>query len=155
MSAEVDAFDDMIGVEKFLEYVRVGHGQLNAAIAVGWTPYKLRQLLKDEAFASLVDEVKERRTESIEEVVYAKALEGTRWAVEMYLFCQAPERGWRPPATRIDVTKTQRVEGQLVVSVVEGARQLLEAHSVAALQPGGALDGPIEEAEIVEPDGDQ
>lgn len=154
MSTEIDAFDDMVNVERFLEYVRGGSGPLNAAIAVGWTPYQIRQRLKDDQFATLVEEVKERRTETIEQVVYEKAAEGTRWAVEMYLFCQAPERGWRPPATRIDVTKTQRVEGQLVVSVVEGARQLLEAHSVAALQPGGALDGPIEDAEIVD-DGSQ
>lgn len=154
MSDTIDRFDDMVAVEKFLEYVRGGEGELNAGIAVGWTPRQVRKYLKDDEFAALVREQKDRRIESIEKVVFDKALEGTRWAVEMALFCQAADRGWRPPTTKIDVTRTHKVEGQVVVSVVEGLRQAMASGGdLAALQPGGPL-GEIVDAEVVEPDAD-
>lgn len=141
-------------VERFLEYIRFGYGPLNAGIAVGWTPADTRRRMKDTEFVSLVSTAREQRTETIEQRVYELAQKSnpSRWAVEMALFCQASDRGWRPPTQRLDVNRNTKVEHTVVLSTVEAVRQLVAANDIAALQPGmGTLDDDIVEGEIVDP----
>lgn len=135
-------FAELEEAERFLEYRRMGVGRLNAAVAVGWTPAQLREKMRDDGFAEMESVMLERRVESVEQRVWelATAPKPSRWAVELALFCQASERGWRPPAQRIDVSKTTKVEHNVVVTAVAAVKELMANADIAQLQPGGALD---------------
>jgi hypothetical protein len=135
--------------QDFFEYLQAGVGAMNAAVAVGWTPRQLRRMLSDDEFSEMVDAVRERRIEGYEHALHEKAMAGNMVALQMVLYCQASDRGWRPPATRVALNRTTKVEVSLTTSVVEAARQVMATSDVAALQPGGALDD-IVDAEIVD-----
>jgi hypothetical protein len=64
--------------------------------------------------------------------------------METILFCHAAHRGWRPPASRVDISHTSKIEVSLVSAAVEAARQLIATADPRALQPGGALDTIID-----------
>lgn len=151
-AAWAEQWETFSSTERFLEYIRGGVQPLNAAFAVDWTPSELKRRMRDSGFMQLVEVAKERRIETIEERVFQLAMRKnpSRWAVELALFCQASDRGWRPPAQRIDVSRTSKVEVSLVQSVTEAARQLMMTADPAALQPGGVLD--VIDAEVVEDD---
>lgn len=143
-------FSELVAPERFLEYRRLGIGRNNAAVAVGWSHAEMRKMLNDAGFAELEQIMLERRVESVEQRVWELASKEnpSRWAVELALFCQAADRGWRPPAQRIDVSKTTKTEITLVHTAVAATLQVLESADPAALQPGGALD--VIDAEVVE-----
>jgi hypothetical protein len=147
-----DRWRELEATEQFLAYVQGGVGELNAAFAVDWTPAELRRRKRDSGFQQLIEIARERRVETIEQRVYelASRKNPARWAVELALFCQAADRGWRPPAQRIDVSRTSKVEVSLVQSTVAAARELMMTADPAALQPGGALD--IVDAEVIDGD---
>lgn len=137
-----------VDVLEFLESLADGVGQLNAALAVGWSPKKLRDLMRDQSFLDMMEESRIRKLESVEEVVYRLAQRGNLAAATLILYSHAADRGWRPPAQRVAVSSQTTVK----VEIVEGAKaavlEQLRTGSIKSLQPGGALD--IVEAEVVE-----
>ncbi len=143
MSAQVAAPPDE--VLEFLELVRGGSGEVNAAYSVNWSPAKLRKMMRDGDFAELVQESKLRLVESLEETVVKRAMAGNVRCLELYLFTQAAERGWRPPTQRVDVRKEITAKVEVVAAVKAGLLQALkEEGGVEALQQGGRLDRAIE-----------
>jgi hypothetical protein len=137
-----EQFDEYATVERFLTFIQGGVGLLNAGLAVDWSPAETRRRMKDPDFRELVETARERRTETIEQRVYELAMQDkpSRWAVELALFCQASERGWRPPTQRVEVNRNVRVDLTQVAATVQAAKELMMAADPAALQPGGALD---------------
>jgi hypothetical protein len=106
--------------------------------------------MKNPEFVELMDEARVMSIETIEERVYDLAERGNLAAATLVLYCQAAERGWRPPAQRVAVSSQSTVK----VEIVEGNKRAVLEHlrsggDIRALQPGGVLD-EIAEAEVVE-----
>lgn len=140
---------DRFELEHFLEAVRNGCGELNAAIGAGMTPAQLKTLMKDPDFAEMVAEVKDRRFENIEQVLYEMAMNKNLKAIQLILERQATHRGWAPPTQRLDVNRNTKVDITVASHAAEALRQLMSSGTdLAQLQPGGALD--IIDAEVVE-----
>jgi hypothetical protein len=152
---------DPLEVEQFLELLRVGSGydeegrdvyqapmgEMTAALAVGWTPRKLKALKKDPEFVQLVNEARTLLVESVESVAIRNALRGNQRAIELFLFCHAADRGWRPPAHRHEVIQSGKVDISIVASVKEAVKAHLAAGgSIAELQEAP----PVIDAEIVD-----
>jgi hypothetical protein len=133
----------------FLEALSCGRGQLNAALAVGWSPRKLRDLMKSPEFIELMDEARTRGIETIEEKVFELAERGNLAAATLFLYCQAADRGWRPPAQRVAVSSQSTVKVELVEGAKAAVLEQLRAGDIRALQPGGALH-EIVDADVVE-----
>jgi hypothetical protein len=140
------ALRDVEACETFLEYVRAGVQPLSAGLAVGWTPAKTRQMLKDNEFNQLVQDAFEQADESVEQALYRAAIGGNVSAMQMWLYNRRPER-WRD-TKRIEVKSETTINLGVVQSVKQAAAELLREHGTAALQPGGALD--LIDAEVVE-----
>ena len=129
------------------EFHRAPMGEMTAALAVGWTPRKLKALKKDPEFVQLVNEARTLLVESVESVAIRNALRGNQRAIELFLFCHAQDRGWRPPAHRHEVVQSGKVDVSIVASVKEAVQAHLAAGgSIAELQEAS----PIIDAEIVD-----
>ena len=131
-------------LEAFLEEVRCGTGPLNAAIAVGWSPAKLRRMQKDPEFVELVQVSKERLLESHERTLNDLAGAGHFKALQMILFNERSER-WKD-VRHIQTSVSETLDVGVVVSIKQGVTELLREEGVAALQSGGVLD--VESTEI-------
>lgn len=127
----------------YLELIATGRGKITAGLAVGWTPAKTKELWRDSEFSQLVAVARELKTETIEQRVFELADRGNIRAIELQLFCQASDRGWRPPAQRVQTQSHHLVQVEVVESARAAALAIMERHGVAALQPGGALDRAI------------
>lgn len=146
MSASEATYDDIIERELFLIAVAEGTPEVNAAIEVGWTPFKMRRVLADPDFAELVGFAKQQADGEIQKVLYQQAKKGMGWAVTLWLFNRDPDN-WKD-TKRIEVHSTTKIEIGIVGGIKEAAMQLISQAGPAALQPGGPLD--IVDAEIIE-----
>ena len=136
---------DIREMEDFLEDVRCGTGVTNAAIAVGWSPAKLRRLQGDPEFLELLTIARERRLESYEKVLHDLAEAGHFRALQMVLFNERSER-WKD-VRHIQVSRNDTLDVGVVVSVKNSVLELLAQHGVETFQPGGALDVDSHELE--------
>jgi hypothetical protein len=134
--------------ELFLQLVQDGTPRISAAIQCGWSPQQLTRYLRNEDFAFKVHTAENVRDEAAEKVLYDKAINGHMRALEIWLFNRLPNR-WAD-RKQVDVGGKVQAEIGVVVAVKEAIEGLLSDHGPEALQIGGALDGPIEDAEIVE-----
>jgi len=132
---------EIVELELFLEDLRCGVGPLNAAIARGWSPAKLRRLEKDTEFQELVAVARERRLESYEQTLHEMAQGGHFKALQMVLFNERSEK-WKD-VRHIQMTQNNQLEIGVVVSVKQSVLELLRENGVQSLQSGGALD-PID-----------
>jgi hypothetical protein len=129
----------------FLEEIRVGTGPINAGVAVGWSPAKVRRLLNDPDFAELVSTAKERLHEDIEATVYRLAKNGHVKAIQMVLYNERSEK-WKD-VRHINVQQHSTLDIGVVESVKTAARELLREQGVAALQqPAAAIEATAVEA---------
>lgn len=167
MSEEADGYDiedseheltpaeyrEIVQTDKFLERIREGCGQLNAAIEVGWTPAGLRQRMKDPEFFDLVQMSEERSLEDVEEVLHRKAKDGNIRALQMVLYNRRGHR-WKD-VRHIKVERKDALDPGVVLSVKAALAESLRSGSlaVAELQPavGEIIDVPSEE--VVRDDG--
>jgi len=124
----------------FLQHLAGGVRPLTAALAVGWSPHKLRQVMKDPEFQELVDMAGEISIEAMEQKVYELGLRGNLSAATLFLYSHASHRGWRPPTQRVAVESSKTVKVEIVEGAKAAAIALMERHGVKALQRGGALD---------------
>lgn len=120
-------------LDRFFEQLFEGHGPLNAALAVGWSPAKLRKLQKDPEFLELIDVARERRLEGYEKVLHDLANGGHFRALQMVLFNERSEK-WKD-VRHINVEQHGTLDIGVVESVKLAARELLREQGVAALQP--------------------
>jgi len=125
-------------LELFLEDVRCGTGPMNAAIAVGWSPAKLRRMQKDPEFIELLDVARERRLEGYEKTLHDLADRGHFRALQMVLFNERSER-WKD-VRHIQMTTNEQLDVGVVISVKQSALELLRENGVAALQPANVID---------------
>jgi hypothetical protein len=125
-------------LEAFCEEVRCGTGPLNAAIAVGWSPAKLRRMQKDPEFVELINVSKERLLESHERTLNDLAAGGHFKALQMILFNERSER-WKD-VRHIQTSISETLDVGVVISVKQSVAELLRENGVAALQPGGVMD---------------
>lgn len=124
--------------EAFLEAVRLGVGPTNAAIAVGWSPAKLRRLQQDPEFVELLSIARECRLEGYEKVLHDLASAGHFRALQMVLFNERSEK-WKD-VRHIQVSRNDQLEVGVVLSVKNSVLELLQQNGVETFQPGGALD---------------
>jgi len=134
--------------QKFFELVRTGVRPIHAAVEVGWSPAKLRTLMKRPDFMELIDVAENMLDETVEEALYNSALKGNFRAQQMWLLNRQGKK-WRD-VRHIEVNSRERLEVGVVLGVKQAAAELLRSEGVAALQPGSNLD--IEDAEIVDED---
>lgn len=132
MATDVMSDREMRETQAFLEDIRTGTGPLNAGIAVGWSPAKIKRLLRDEAFAEMVDVARERLHESIEKTLYQLADGGHIKAIQMVLYNERADR-WKD-VRHINVEQHSTLDIGVVESVKTAARELLRENGVAALQ---------------------
>jgi hypothetical protein len=144
---EFDAlFDGLTEDDKFLRMVSYGIGRVNAGYECGWTPHQTRRRCSDKEFAVLVRDAEEMLAERFEHALYKRAMAGNVPALQMVLYSKHKERGWTPPAQKVLHEGSGKIDINIVASVKEAVRASLDPSSVAALQ------GPIEEGEILEDD---
>jgi len=122
----------------FLEDIRTGTGPLNAGIAVGWSPAKIKRLMRDESFAEMVDVARERMHESIEKTLYQLAEGGHIKAIQMVLYNERADK-WKD-VRHISVEQHSTLDIGVVESVKTAARELLKENGVAALQQQSAIE---------------
>lgn len=122
----------------FLEALRCGVGPTNAGIAQGWSPAKLRRILRDPETAELVAIAREQRLEGYEETLHNLAVGGHFKALQMVLFNERSER-WKD-VRHIQMTANTQLDVGVVVSVKQSVAELIRENGVGALQAGGALD---------------
>lgn len=146
--------DEAEHLAEFLELLQAGRGELNAGIAVGWTPYRTRQLMQDPEFAMLVRFAEDRQLEDAEWELAKLVKKGHFPAIQMTLYCKGADRGWRPPQQRVAVNHGGQVQVERVHAVRQAAAKILAEHGVEALAAGGplgmAVDDEIVDAEVVE-----
>lgn len=143
------------GMEMFLDLVRGGTGHKNAAIAAGWTLRQLADLERMPQFQEAVAAANEQMLESVEEKAVHMALAGNVPMIQMILYCKAPDRGWRPPAQRVNVNHGGTVAVERVSAVREAARAIIGEHGGTALAIGALGEGDddgIIDAEVVDGD---
>ena len=140
-------------LNRILARLREGCGPINAAIEVGWSPAKLERLKKDAEFRDLCELARTQMIEAVEEVVIKEAMTpgGSFQIKQLVLYNLGRERGWTPPTQRHQINKHTTIELSDAQRDAAAIRALImdEGVPVAALQPGGALDG-IQDAEIVD-----
>jgi hypothetical protein len=134
--------------QQFFDLLRTGVRPIHAAVEVGWSPAKLRQLMKDRDFTELMHIAEEMLDETVEESLYHTALKGNFRAQQMWLLNRQGKR-WRD-VRHIEVNSTERLEVGVVLGVKQAAAELLRSQGVSAFQPGGELD--IVDAEVVDDD---
>jgi hypothetical protein len=132
----------------FLEKLAMGVGPYNAGIGLGWTPYKVDQLLRDDDFLALMHYVEMRKDETVETALYRAAAAGNMQAMQMWLHARRPER-WLP-TRKLQIESHEQINVNVVMSVREAAKALLADHGPAALQQGGALDRIIDIDEVLD-----
>jgi hypothetical protein len=122
-------------------------GETTAAFAVNWTPRKLKALKREPEFVALVHEARTQLIESVETLMFRAAFMGRQKAMELILFCQAADRGWRPPTQRHVHEGTGQVEHSVVISVTQAAREMLANADIRALQEANVIDGEVVEGD--------
>jgi hypothetical protein len=113
-----------------------GSSEMTAALALNWTPLKLRRYKERPEFQALLRDAEEGFLDAVETAVKQQALKGTRWATEMVLYNRRPDT-WRPPAHKIAVEHTDRTTLEVVHTAAGALRELIQAggaSDVAALQ---------------------
>jgi hypothetical protein len=134
--------------DQYVELLRQGRRRHEAARLVGVTPRTVSRRRKDDpAFDEECILAEQEATEKVEDVLYASALNGEPWAVQMVL--KARDRDRWGERKSVDVA----VSGTVVVEVESGERleriRALEAElRRRALQ--AADDGDIVDAVLVE-----
>lgn len=129
-------------VERFLELLTEGVGEISACHEVGWSPATLKRMKADASFAELVDLAQTRLVEGLEKALYDRARSGHVAALKLALYNRAPEK-WRE-TKHVAVAHSHGVDPETVASVARGIVEAMRTQGVAALQPGGALDEAIE-----------
>jgi hypothetical protein len=139
---------EMAELGEFLTSIQDGTGLLNSAIAVGWSPAKLRRLQKDTEFTEMVDVARECRLEGYEKTLHDLAAGGHFRALQMVLFNERSER-WKD-VRHIQMTQSTQLDVGIVVSVKQSALELLREAGVDALQAGGKFDAIEAESHVTD-----
>ncbi len=149
---------------EYLNLISTGVPPMHAAYQVGWTPAKLRRLMRDRTFATAVSEAEQMRDESIEEALFNMA-HGLRVkseddetyvvapdfrAVQWWLSHRRPEQWWDSKGGPQNTTITVSVEVKDLARETILATLTGDPDAIRALQPGGIID--VEEVEDVDGD---
>lgn len=131
-------------LEDFLGMLIDGEGPLTAGLACGLTPRKVREMEADPEISQLIAIAREQKYERYEKKLDELAMDGHFAALQMFLFCQAPHRGWRPPQQRVAHDHNGRVEVERVQATTQAVVALIREHGPGILAIGGPLDQAIE-----------
>lgn len=147
---------------EFLNLIASGTPPLHACYQTGWTPAKLRRLMRDRSFASAVTEAEEMRDEGIEKGLYDMArglkVQGEDGddiyqvapdfrAVQWWLSHRRPEKWWGDKGQAGNTTVTISVEVKEMARDTILATLTSDPDAIRALQPGGII-----EADVIEDD---
>lgn len=137
-------------MEEFLYMIQRGVGPKNAAVACGWTMRQLKELESMPQFQEAMGVAQDQRTESVEQKVFELAMAGNVPMIQLYLYCQASEKGWRPPAQRVSVHHQGTIAVEKVQATKAALLEIMREQGSAALAIGGPLDADIVDAEVVD-----
>lgn len=153
MADDTDAlFGDIVERDLFVELVADGITPLNAGLEVGWTPRRTKRNMADPAFAEIVEAARARADGTIEKTLFEVAKKGNLGAIQMWLYNRRPN-DWKD-VKRIEVQSQSTVTIGVVGATKQAVLELMSEHGAQALQPGGALDAPILDGEVIEDDGE-
>lgn len=128
------AFDEIAEIEAFFDLVIGGSSEMTAALALNWTPMKLRKYKEQPEFQAMLSDAEEGFLDAVETAVKQQALKGARWATEMVLYNRRPDR-WRPPAHKIAVEHTNVATLEVVHTAAGALREVIQdAGAIQALQ---------------------
>lgn len=150
---------DHLRMEEFLEAVRDGQGINSSAIAhLGWSPAKLREMMRDPDFKAMVEVAELQLKESVVHSIYRMARDLRRpnlAAAQTILYCKHADEGWRPPTQRVAINQRTSVEITAVAERKQAAIELLREQGIKALQPPVAeIEQGVIDAEVVSDDDD-
>lgn len=135
---------------EFLQMVQDGVGVKSAAIACKWSLRQLKDLESMPQFQEALAVAREQKLEALEKKSYEMALQGNVPMMQMWLYCQGADRGWRPPAQRVHHQHQGTIGVEKVQATKAALLQIMQEHGVEALAIGGPLDGTIVDAEVVD-----
>lgn len=141
-------FDDLVARQNFLDRVSAGVPPRLAAIEVGWTPGRLRNLMKDRGWAILVEEAGMLVNDSVEAVLVEKALKGYEWAVKLWLFNRQPDR-WREQK-HVKVESTEDVSPSVIAATREAVREGILAAVMGGREGVATVQRAAIEARVVD-----
>ena len=139
---------DPLEAEAFLDLVAAGANATNAAVAVGWTPARLRRLMKDQDFAQLVADSEARAVGIVEEALFRRAASGNVQAIQFFLLNRAPDR-WRD-VRRIEMTSETTIHVGTINATKEALLALIRDKGVQPFQELPTPTDDIIDADIIE-----
>lgn len=123
---------------QFLDRLAQGYGPDVAGGAIGWSPHRIKQILRDPDMQQLMKLVDSRLDQNVVRAMYLAAVTGNVTAGQFWLLNRRPEE-WRD-TKKIVVERNERVSIEVIHSVKQGALELLQEAGIRALQPGGVID---------------
>lgn len=130
--APLDDFDGMTAELRFFELVAGGCPPINAAIEVGWTPARLRVMMKSPEFMELLNDAEMQAIGKVENALFVRACMGNVTAMQFYLLNRDPDR-WRD-VKRIEVKSDSTINLGTVASVKAAVLDLLKEQGAEAMQ---------------------
>jgi hypothetical protein len=144
MADTVAPLVDPVKLRDFLGMLTDGEGQITAGIACGFTPRQVYDMEADPEYGELIAVARTQRIEGYEKRLHDLAMEGNFPALQMELYCQGSDRGWRPPQQRVAHDHRGQVEVARVQSTTAAVVALIAEHGPGILAIGGPLDKAIE-----------
>jgi len=139
----VDEFELIASRFEFLNLVRDGVTHLNAALAVGWTPHRLKKEMQDDEFIEAVETAEQSRDETIETVLYRRAVGGNLKAIELWLYNRRPDL-WKDRTALKVQTNVTLIAPHVAAATRDIAREVLMSglgpEAIAALQRGDVIE---------------
>lgn len=133
---------------RFFELVRSGVRPLHAAHELGWSPAKLRKMMRDRDFADLAATAEEMVDESVEQSLYAAATKGNVRAQQFWLLNRRSDK-WRD-VRHLEVQSTHQLDVQQIEGVKAGVLAALQQGGVRSLRAATDTEPPVVEAEVVD-----
>jgi hypothetical protein len=140
MAADVAPRIDSGALREFLDLIRDGEGHITAGIAAGLSPRQVREMEADPEYGELIGVARTQRIEGYEKRLHDLAMDGNFPALQLELFCQASDRGWRPPQQRVAHEVNNHITIERVMSTKAAVLELIAEHGPGILAIGGPLD---------------
>lgn len=138
----IDSTPDTAQLSQFLEAISQGMPESHAASLVGWKMSEIRRFRQMPEFLQLISDAETYRDQSVEGVLYERAMKGNVQAIQLWLFNRAPDR-WKD-VKHIETQQTTVHSIAILDATKQGVeatlREFLSHGDLRELQPGGAID---------------
>lgn len=136
---------EMVASIRFIELRVTGVEPALAALEVGWSLRELRKRQADPYYADVLAEVLLQQNESVESVLYRKALGGNMEAMKLWLYNRAAN-DWKDVRRIVDERHDDPVEhvaASVTAGILDAVRLLGVRDMQAALAPGVVIETTV------------